>query len=923
MFRSILIICTLCLVPSIAAFGTNLVQNPGFETNDAMFNAASYQHWLVPPSFAMSNLEFHSGAWSVVLTGNGSSSLAARQAVTVSPASARQMRLGGWSKSANVVGFNPGFYSIYADVQYMDGTSFFGAYAPFVTGTHDWLQADAIFCPSKPVREVFLYAMFSQQNGTAWFDDLYVQQRESSGTSSSFTTCSVDSTALVAGVASGFTVTAYDVNSTRIPCGGDSVTASLTGPVSVIVAVTDLGSGTYRGTYTLSIAGNYILNVFMNGALISGASYAVTVQPGPVSVSASTVAGPLSAVANVPETMFFIPRDEFGNAIVNSALVIGATSSAATITISTGTMAVDGSFPITYKSTIAGRYSVVLSVNAQQRASPQDVLVIPGAPKPGNFIANLPRFSYTTTSNAAQLLARDEWGNRLLGTAGLPILATLTRSVNAASVPISVLDQADGSYVLRYTPVFADNHTLTITVNGELISNSPCVIPVRALALSVAHSQADGATTQAILSADNAVTLRLRDDNGYPLITERENITLSVTGPGSVSYVSGIVGNGTYLLVYTPSTVGQYAMAIQANGFHVPGSPFTMNAFTPAPVITSLVAADPLQRSSAFMQGAVLIVNFDRRTNRPAADSQYNIPATLQFSDSLGVQYSGEWVTPDGGGDQLIITSIDNSGSHVEIGALYVTVIGDLRDAAGTSLPSRSRSPVLSGNFGIQGCWPYGVWFGGLCWWKWVIIFVAIGVVVTGCAIFWVCWWIKLRRHLQNLSRLEDEEAIATLAYEQQASTIASERRKYTGPGSTSVAVADIPPMHMFLSRTNALVPHDMNQRRKSSIMRLLYQAAGLKKSSDEHVAEDHQLPSLTRRNSTQSESELSKKHKGVNFSSTPAESLDQQLDERRHSIRLERPTTSLDLDTRRVSHISNTSDLLPMQPSIFRSAHD
>jgi hypothetical protein len=79
----------------------------------------------------------------------------------------------GWSRAENVSsGATGGDYSLYLDLEYMDGTQLWGQLAPFKPGTHDWQKRTVQVVPAKPVRRVLVHCIFRQRTGTAWFDEV-------------------------------------------------------------------------------------------------------------------------------------------------------------------------------------------------------------------------------------------------------------------------------------------------------------------------------------------------------------------------------------------------------------------------------------------------------------------------------------------------------------------------------------------------------------------------------------------------------------------------------------------------------------------------------------------------------------------------------------------------------------------------------
>jgi hypothetical protein len=77
----------------------------------------------------------------------------------------------GWSKAEGVSGSPGPDYSIYLDLEYIDGTNLWGQVSPFDTGTHDWQFGQVVVVPEKPLRSVNVYGLFRSHTGTVHFDD--------------------------------------------------------------------------------------------------------------------------------------------------------------------------------------------------------------------------------------------------------------------------------------------------------------------------------------------------------------------------------------------------------------------------------------------------------------------------------------------------------------------------------------------------------------------------------------------------------------------------------------------------------------------------------------------------------------------------------------------------------------------------------
>jgi hypothetical protein len=94
--------------------------------------------------------------------------------VTLNQVTPQPIIVSGWSRAENVGGLSNEDYSLYVDLVHTDGTPLWGRLEPFDTGTHDWQRRVVRIFPSKPIRELTVYALFRRHTGTAWFDDFSV-----------------------------------------------------------------------------------------------------------------------------------------------------------------------------------------------------------------------------------------------------------------------------------------------------------------------------------------------------------------------------------------------------------------------------------------------------------------------------------------------------------------------------------------------------------------------------------------------------------------------------------------------------------------------------------------------------------------------------------------------------------------------------
>jgi len=64
-----------------------------------------------------------------------------------------------WSKTIGVTGGRDGDFSIYLDMEFVDGSHEYSQTAQFGTGTHDWQRAQKLIAVSKPPKFATVYIL--------------------------------------------------------------------------------------------------------------------------------------------------------------------------------------------------------------------------------------------------------------------------------------------------------------------------------------------------------------------------------------------------------------------------------------------------------------------------------------------------------------------------------------------------------------------------------------------------------------------------------------------------------------------------------------------------------------------------------------------------------------------------------------------
>jgi len=152
----------------------NLLSNPGFEE----ISDGKVKGWSPygESGFELDDRNRRSGKISIRCSGRRGG---AQQVVELNQKSPRPVFVSGWSKADSVSGSPDSNYSLYVDIIYSDGTPLWGQTVSFSTGTHDWEYRERFILPEKPIKKLYLYALFRGHGGRVWFDDLRLVELKS------------------------------------------------------------------------------------------------------------------------------------------------------------------------------------------------------------------------------------------------------------------------------------------------------------------------------------------------------------------------------------------------------------------------------------------------------------------------------------------------------------------------------------------------------------------------------------------------------------------------------------------------------------------------------------------------------------------------------------------------------------------------
>ncbi len=161
-------------VASSGMLPDELISNPGFEVAE---NGKAAGWSPAYKGYEIDENVHHRGARSIRCVNTSADDMrGATYGVTLNQSEPRPVLFTGWSRAASVGGSTDADYSLYLDLEFTDGSPFYGQIAPFAAGTHDWQRKDLLVVPARPLRRATVYALFRSHIGTAWFDDFSVTE---------------------------------------------------------------------------------------------------------------------------------------------------------------------------------------------------------------------------------------------------------------------------------------------------------------------------------------------------------------------------------------------------------------------------------------------------------------------------------------------------------------------------------------------------------------------------------------------------------------------------------------------------------------------------------------------------------------------------------------------------------------------------
>lgn len=342
--------------------------------------------------------------------------------------------------------------------------------------------------------------------------------------------------------------------------GSNSFTLSLAGGTSTgtFSAVTASATpGVYTSTFTGSTAGTASsLTVTISGVTLT-AHPTVTVTPGALNATASTVSlASSSMVSGSTNLVTLVLKDSAGNAIT------GLGGAAFALTLSGGTSA--GIFGTVTETATRGTYTTLLTastagtvstltatVNGVSLSNRPTVQVTPVGISATNSTASFATPSVASgNTDLVTILVKDASGNPVTGLGSSAFTLNLSGGLSTGTFSAVTATATPGRYTASLTGVTAGTaSSLTVVVSGITLASRPTVTVLPGT-ISRTISTVTLASASMAMGATNLLTIVLRDSAG--------NAITGLNGSAFALTLSGGTSAGTFGMVTETATRGTY-----------------------------------------------------------------------------------------------------------------------------------------------------------------------------------------------------------------------------------------------------------------------------------------------------------------------------------------------------------------------------
>lgn len=267
----------------------------------------------------------------------------------------------------------------------------------------------------------------------------------------------------------------------------------------------------------------------------------------------------------------------------------------------------DGTYKVTYTAREAGTHNIAVTFNGQHiKASPFRVNINQSKPDPTKCLAYGPGLEGGEAHTPAPFTieSRNRLGD-LIPVGGHPYVVAVTDPYGE-KLPCDVLDNQNGTYSCTYNPIDPGDHTVSVTLNGAPVAQSPYTVNItESMSFASPHkSWADGPGLQNGNKATEPqhFTIHAAYADGRPKTTGGDLFDVIVEDPAFNLVPAQVTdnGDGTWSVSYQPTDPGDYNIAvIQRN----PSNPIYFDHVRNSPVVVNIEPGTDASQTIAFGPG--------------------------------------------------------------------------------------------------------------------------------------------------------------------------------------------------------------------------------------------------------------------------------------------------------------------------------
>jgi len=368
-----------------------------------------------------------------------------------------------------------------------------------------------------------------------------------------------------------FTVRVANKQGTPLTAGGFPVSALVHGPDgnTIPCEVTDNNDGTFSGSYSTPVPGDYVVDIKLKNEDIKGNTFSVHHEAANPSKSYAEGNGLVEAKTARPAEFTIFPVGADGNRVSR-----GGDAFEVTITGPNGPVIVelvdagDGTYPVRYSPADAGPHTIAITLYGENlEGSPYTATVKQAVNSAKSYVSGpgLKR-AYDNKPAHFTVHAIDDLGEPVQ--AEVCDVKIVSKDGGEPITDITTTDNKDGTWKVDYAPTKAGNYEIQVQLEGQDVQGTPVPIKVRV-----------GADASKTGAAKFSVTIVAVDKDGNSKTEGGDDWECDITSVDGVDVPTKTKdnGDGTYTVNYSlaaSSPPTEYAVSMKLGGDEISGSPF-------------------------------------------------------------------------------------------------------------------------------------------------------------------------------------------------------------------------------------------------------------------------------------------------------------------------------------------------------------